>query len=328
MLKAAIIGLGWWGRTLARALADSETLRPVLGVDPDERARGAGATAGLATSSRFEDALSENVDALILCTPHKHHATQILAAAAAGKHVFCEKPLCTDRDEAEAVFAAVSKAGVQLGIGSERRFEPAILELRRGFAEGEFGAALMLEGNFSQDIFLSLPPDNWRLSATQAPVGPLSATGIHLVDLSIAMFGAPTEVWARLSTRATAFANGDTLAITLAFRDGSTALLTAILTTPFAGRLAVYGSKGWMEIRDRTHPQQPTGWDVTTTLRNQPPQTRLFPPHPTLRDNLEAFARAANGEELYPVTLDEMRANVAAFAAITRSALSGRIEVV
>ncbi|HUZ67082.1 MAG TPA: Gfo/Idh/MocA family oxidoreductase [Beijerinckiaceae bacterium] len=326
MLKAAIIGLGWWGCTLARALADSEALRPVLGVDPDERARTAGADAGLATGARFEDALSRrDIEAIILCTPHKYHASQIIAAAAAGKHVFCEKPLCVDPTEAEAAFAAVFKAGVQLGVGHERRFEPAMVELRRRFAAGEFGAALVLEGNFSQDKFLALPPDNWRLSATEAPVGPLSATGIHLVDLSIALFGAPFEIWARLSTRATNFANGDTLAITLAFRNGATALLTAILTTPFAGRLAVYGSKGWMEIRDRTHPEQPTGWDVTTSMRNEAPQSRFFPPHAALRDNLEAFARACTCGPPYPITLDEMRANVRAFAAISRSALSGRL---
>lgn len=328
-LKVAIVGLGWWGRTLARAMSDSSVLVPVLGVDPAEDARSAIAALGIATAHRFEDALAHpDVEAVILCTPHLAHAAQIAAAARAGKHVFCEKPLCTDPAEAEPAFEAVRAAGVTLGIGHERRFEPATLELRRRFAAGAFGTPLLIEGNFSQDKFLSLPADNWRLSATLAPVGPLSATGIHLVDLSIALFGTPREVWARLATRATHFANGDTLAITLGFDNGCTALLTAILTTPFDGRFAVYGSQGWMEIRDRTHPESPTGWDVTTTMRNAAPERRFFPPHPAVRDNLEAFARAARGGEPYPVGIDEMRANVRAFAAITRSALSGKIETV
>ncbi|MFX8712061.1 hypothetical protein ABTM46_19135, partial [Acinetobacter baumannii] len=85
--------------------------------------------------------------------------------------------------DAERAIAAVTKAKVQLGIGHERRFEPAVIEMRKRFADGEFGKALVLEGNFSQDKFLNLPPDNWRLSNTENPVGPLSATGIHLVDL-------------------------------------------------------------------------------------------------------------------------------------------------
>ncbi len=327
MLKAAIIGLGWWGQTLARVMSASTHMTPVLGIDPDEKARASAQALGLRVATRFEDALADpDVQAIILCTPHKQHAAQIIAAAAAGKHVFCEKPLCTDPDEAETAFAAIAKAGVTLGIGHERRFEPAIIDMRERAQRGEFGTLLAIEGNFSQDKFLKLPADNWRLSPEHAPVGPLSATGIHLVDLSISLFGTPKETWARLSTRATHFGNGDTLSVTLGFDGGMTASITAILTTPFAGRFALYGSKGWMEIRDRTHPEQPTGWDVTRVMRDEEPQVRFDPPHLAVRDNLDAFARAAQGGPAYPVTIEEMRANVRAFAAISRSALSGRIE--
>ena len=83
--------------------------------------------------------------------------------------------------EVEAAIAAVRQAGVQLGIGHERRFEPAVIDMRTWFAAGEFGRPLLLEGNFSQDKFLKLPADNWRLSDRENPVGPLSATGIHMV---------------------------------------------------------------------------------------------------------------------------------------------------
>jgi predicted dehydrogenase len=143
------------------------------------------------------------------------------AAAKSGRHVFCEKPLCTAAEDAERAIAAIKKASVQLGIGHERRFEPAVIELRKRFADGEFGNALVLEGNFSQDKFLNLPPDNWRLSNTINPVGPLSATGIHLVDLSIAILGKPTQVWVRLATLGSNFANGDTLSITIGFGSGA-----------------------------------------------------------------------------------------------------------
>jgi predicted dehydrogenase len=242
--------------------------------------------------------------------------------------VFREKPLTTTGAEARAALAAVRAAGVQLGIGHERRFEPAVQRLREMCASGELGTPLVFEGNFSQDKFLDLPPDNWRLSDTAAPVGPLSATGIHLVDLAIAIFGRPTEVWARLGTHATTFANGDTLTITLGFEKGQTALITAILTTPFAGRVTLLGSKGWVEIRDRNHPEEPRGWDVTTVHRGTEPETTFHPPHPSVRENIEAFARAASGEQPYPVSYDEMLSNVDTFEAITRSALSGVVEPV
>jgi predicted dehydrogenase len=328
-LRAAIIGMGWWGQTIARDLATSTVLKPVLAVDPEASGRAAAAALGLKAVAHFDDALADaQIDAVVLCSPHKFHAQQIAAAANAGKHVFCEKPLCTTAADADAAIAAVKTAGVQLGIGHERRFEPAVIDLRRRFATGEFGTALLLEANFSQDKFFALPPDNWRLSPTEAPVGPLSATGIHLVDLSIAMFGRPNEVWARLSTRGSTFANGDTLSITLGFESGATAMLTAILATPFVGRLAVYGSQGWMEIRDRTHPEKSTGWDVSSVHRGALPTTTFWPPHPAVRDNLEAFAIAVLGGAPYPVSHAEMSANVATFEAITRSAASGRIEAI
>src|SRR5262249_14772464 len=96
--------------------------------------------------------------------------------------------------------------------------------------------------------------------------------------------------------------------------------------TPFIGRLAVFGARGWAEIRDRAHPEHAAGWDITTTRRGAPPTTRFWPPHPAVRDNLESFARAAAGEAPYPVSLEEMATNVATFEAIMRSALHGRIE--
>ncbi|MCY1137211.1 Gfo/Idh/MocA family oxidoreductase [Actinoplanes sp. Pm04-4] len=325
MINAAVAGLGWWGQKIVADLTDSEHLRVVLGVDPSDTARDR--MSGLRTVETFEEAVADDsVDAVVLCTPHGRHAEQIVAAAEAGKHVFCEKPLTATGAEARAAIAAVEKAGVQLGIGHERRFEPAVQRLRAMCGDGELGTPLVFEGNFSQDKFLALPPDNWRLSATAAPVGPLSATGIHLVDLAIAVFGRPVEVWARLGTLATGFANGDTLTVTLGFEGGRTALITAVLTTPFAGRVTVLGSQGWMEIRDRNHPENPRGWDVTTVFRGGEPATEFSPPHPSVRANLEAFARAAEGGDPYPVSYEEMLANADTFEAVTRSARTGKIE--
>ena len=329
MINAAVVGLGWWGQKIVADLRDSAEVTVVLAVDPSSEARARAEEQGVRTAGSLDDALADDqVEAVILCTPHRLHAEQIVAAARAGRHVFCEKPLTTTGAEARAAIDAVTAAGVQLGIGHERRFEPAVERLREMCRSGELGTPLVFEGNFSQDKFLDLPPDNWRLSGTDAPVGPLSATGIHLVDLAIAIFGRPTEVWARLATHATTFENGDTLTVTLGFEKGQTALITAVLTTPFAGRVTVLGSKAWVEIRDRNHPEQPRGWDVTTAHRGAEPETTFYPPHPSVRENIEAFARAAAGGTPYPVSLEEMLSNVQAFEAITRSAGTGLVEPV
>jgi predicted dehydrogenase len=329
VIKAAVVGLGWWGRKIVRDLEGSEYIEIVAGVDVDPDARDE--VAGLLGDVHPDIGAVLNddaVEAVILCTPHKFHTEQIIAAAAQGKHVFCEKPLSASGEDAQRAVDAITAAGLQLGIGHERRFEPAVVELRHAVVDGQLGTPLVFEGNFSQDKFLDLPADNWRLSAVEAPVGPLSATGIHLVDLAISIFGRPTEVWARLSTQATSFANGDTLAITLAFEKGQTALITAILATPFVGRITLLGSEGWVEIRDRNHPEDSQGWDVTRQVRGEPTSTAFFPPHGSVRENIESFAKAVAGNEPYPIPLEEMVANARTFEAITRSALSGSVEVV
>jgi predicted dehydrogenase len=135
-----------------------------------------------------------------------------------------------------------------LGIGHERRFEPEVIALRQLIAEGTLGTVLQIEANFSQDKFFALPKDNWRLSNAHAPVGPLTATGIHLVDLSIAVLGPCEQVWARLATLGSDFENGDTLAVMMAFASGANAMISAVLATPFEGRFAVYGNRGWVQM--------------------------------------------------------------------------------
>ena len=332
-VRIAVIGYGWWGKTIARTLASSPLVEVTLVVEPDaavrDVARADGLTAGFTVADRIEAALGDSsIAAVVLCTPHKAHAAQIAAAAAAGKHVFCEKPLCLTYADAVASVDACARAGVMLGIGHERRFEPAVVELRARIARGDIGNVLQIEANFSQDKFLAMAPDNWRLSNVHAPVGPLSATGIHLVDLAIAILGPAESVWARLATRGSNFANGDTLGIMLGFPGGANALISAMLATPFEGRFAVYGSRGWIEIRDRTHPENPSGWDVTTCLAGKERTTIFVPPHASVRANLEAFATAVAGGPAYPVTQREMLANVAALEAIMRSTGTGRVEAI
>ena len=323
-VQVGLLGHGWWGKTIARQLAASPWLQLAAVAEVDAGARAAMATdpvlAGVAVHASAEALLAQpGLEAVILCTPHQQHAAQIVAAAEAGLHVFCEKPLCLTLADAERAIAACQARGLVMGIGHERRFEPEVVALRQLIAAGTLGTVLQIEANFSQDKFFALPKDNWRLSNAHAPVGPLTATGIHLVDLAIAVLGPCETVWARLATLGSSFENGDTLAVMMAFPNGANALVSAILATPFEGRFAVYGSQGWVEIRDRTHPEQPTGWDITTALRGQPVRRHFAEPAPSVRNNLEAFAQAIRGVQPYPVTAAEMLANVAALEAIMQS---------
>ncbi len=326
-VRVGLVGYGWWGKTIARQLATSGWLELKAVAETHAPTRLAmSADALLSGVAIVEDAAAliahPDLDAVILCTPHPQHAEQILAAAQAGLHVFCEKPLCLTLADAQQAVAACQSRGLVLGIGHERRFEPEIIALRELIAQGTLGQILQIEANFSQDKFFALPKDNWRLSNDIAPVGPLTATGIHLVDLSIALLGPCETLWARLATLGSDFANGDTLGIMMGFPNGANAMISAVLATPFEGRFTVYGSKGWVEVRDRTHPENPTGWDITTVLRGQERRTRFAPPHPAVLANLEAFAQAVCQERAYPVSATELLANVAALEAIMKSVSS------
>src|SRR6185369_1366946 len=86
---------------------------------------------GLHLTKEYDGLLHHGgVDAVVLATPHSMHATQVIAAAAAGKHIYCEKPFTLTRREAEDAIAAVGKASVTLAVGYNRRFHPEMGKLR------------------------------------------------------------------------------------------------------------------------------------------------------------------------------------------------------
>jgi predicted dehydrogenase len=325
-LGIAVIGLGWWGRVIVPLARSSTKLRVVAVADPDPAAAEFARQQDSPLRTYDEVLQDRQVQGVVLCTPHTLHTDQIVRAANAGKHVFCEKPLSLSRKDVLLAVRACNESRVVLAVGHEKRFEPPIQELMRMVKAGELGTPLQIEANFVQDKFLSLPPDNWRLSAKEAPAGPMTATGIHLLDLSIGVMGPAERVLASVRTLGSELRNGDTLGILVSFRSGANALLSAILATPFDGRFAVYGSKGWAEVRDKAHPESPRGWTLTTHLRGGEKQTRDYPPARAVLSNLEAFADAAAGSAPYPVPQAEMIANVSALEAIFRSAVSENVE--
>ena len=122
--------------------------------------------------------------------------------------------------------------------------------------------------------------------------------------------------------------NGDTLAVLVNFKSGANALLSAMLATPFEGRFAVYGTKGWAEVRDKSHPEAPQGWVLTKNRASGDKSVQEHPPFNAVLANLEAFADAVTGHASYPVPQHDMIANICALEAIFRSSASGAVEPV
>lgn len=327
MINAAIVGLGWWGKVLTQSLQGSTRMRIVRGVTPrPEAVQEFAQTYAFPVTSDYDDVLRDPaVQAVILATPHSLHERQVILAAGAGKHVFVEKPLGLTRDSALRAVRACTEAGVVLGIGHERRFEPPVLELRKLAVSGTLGTLLQIETNFSHDRFLGLARNNWRLSPQEAPAGGMTATGIHLLDLAISLLGPATQVHAESRALASDLPSGDSLSVLVRFESGATAYISVMLATPFISRFAVFGSKGWVEIRDKAHPATPEGWIFTRCLQGGQPEVVDYPVAQPVRANLEAFADAVAGKANYPIPQTEMIDTIAAFEAIVRSAERGAV---
>src|SRR4051812_3829311 len=144
MIRAAIVGLGRWGRELAKAAAGHARLNIVRAVEPDVGvAQHFCAEHGLELAGNLDAVLADaSIDAVLLATPHSLHPAQVLACADARKHVFCEKPLALRRADAARMFDAGGQAGVRLAVGHNRRFLPAMAALRDTVAGGDLRALL------------------------------------------------------------------------------------------------------------------------------------------------------------------------------------------
>jgi predicted dehydrogenase len=330
VFNVAVVGMGWWGKIIVPLVKRSRKLSvsKVVEVNPAAVAEFAKQHDVEVVSDLDAVLRDPSIHGVVLCTPHTQHTDQIVKVANAGKHVFCEKPLSMTRADVLRAIEAVNRNKVALAVGHERRFEPPIMELMRIVKSGELGTPLQVEANFSQDKFLSLPADNWRLSGKEAPAGPMTATGIHLLDLSVGIFGEAERCYASVKQLGSQLVNGDTLAILVSFKNGGHSLISAILATPFDGRFAVYCNKGWIEVRDKSHPEAPEGWVLTKCLRGGKRTSVEYPPADNVLANLEAFADAALGHAPYPVPQEQMIANISALEAIFRSAQSGAPEPV
>jgi predicted dehydrogenase len=323
MIHAAVAGLGWWGTQIVRSLAGSKEIKVVRAVEPDCEAHAAfAAQHGLALSGSLTEALADpEVDAVILCTPQELHTEQVLASARAGKHVFCEKPLAMTRANAELSVAACREAGVVLGVGHERRFEPAMRRLRALIDEGRLGTLLHAEGNFSHDKLAHLKPGDWRVD----PRYPTAFTGmgIHLTDAFLDLFGPVTEVYAAAARLVSERPNGDFVSVQLRAASGATGFVSAILETPLYIGFRVFGSQGWAEISNASHPDTPGPARLSVHYRDGKRETKEFAWENAVLLNLEAFARAIGGTSPYPVTDQQKIGNVAILEAVAQSVASG-----
>ena len=330
MLKVAVVGFGWWGRIIVGLLRGHAGLRVLAGVDPNTAASADFAREqGIALQPQLADALADpQIAAVVLCTPHSQHRRR-------------SSPPRTRRQARVLREAACAVARRRARGGRRVQREPrrtrgrpraplraADPEMLSHAAAGEIGTPLQVEANFSQDKFLGIDPQNWRLSPQRGACRPAHRDRDPPARPVGRRVRRGRDRFASVRQLGSPLVNGDTLAVLLSFRGGGHALISAMLATPFVGRFALYGSKGWIEVRDKTHPEAPEGWEFIICRRGGRPERREFPPAPSVLANLEAFAEAARGGAPYPVPQSEMIANICALEAVIRSTRSGKVEAV
>lgn len=133
--------------------------------------------------------------------PNDAHAEPCIAAAQAGKHVFCEKPLARTAEEAKTMLDAVQKAGVKHMVAFNYRFVPAIAQARQLIQSGALGRIFHFRGVYLQEWIIDPNfPKIWRLDKTQAGSGALGDLGSHVIDLARFLIGEPKKVMGMTQT--------------------------------------------------------------------------------------------------------------------------------
>jgi len=325
-LSVAIAGFGWWGQHMAKRLKQHPRFNLAAIVEPDDIRGEEIQAAGLTRMTSIDEALNiDNLDAIILTTPNTLHEQQVIQIAGASLHVFCEKPLGITGASARRSVDACKQAGVVLGIGHERRFEPAMKRVHAMVNDASLGTVMHAEAAFSHDKLINVPAGDWRTLKETAPAAGMTGMGIHLTDYFIALFGAVETVQALTANRVLNWETGDVVTVQLKFKAGMTATLSAILYTPHFIRLHVFGSAAWVEVRNDTHPDTPGGIaELALSRTGQAHEIERYDWTDTVVENLEAFADAIAGVAPYPNTHEELVHNIEVLEAITQSAESGK----
>jgi predicted dehydrogenase len=207
-LRVALVGAGFMGRAhslafgVAHLAVDLEAhLVPVVVADANgELAASFAQQFGWPESSDDWQAAirRDDIDVVDICTPPQFHEEIALAAIAAGKSVFCEKPITNNSAEAIAMAQAAAAAGVVAQVGFNYRHTPALGFARKLVEGGELGSVMHVRGSYLQDTGFGADPGRWRATKKRGGSGTVGDIGSHVIDIAESVCGDVVRVAARM----------------------------------------------------------------------------------------------------------------------------------
>jgi predicted dehydrogenase len=334
MIRAAIVGLGRWGRSLVTSVSGKSD--EIGFVQACTRSRANAEDFCLEHKLPLVGTYAEviqrpDIDAVVLATPHSLHEAQALAAITAGKHVFVEKPLALDHKSAARIAETANKASRVIAVGLNRRFHPSFVELHGRTRDGRLGRIIAMVAQHTTSTAQFVPLDNWRTTPEEAPGGAFTAVGIHALDYMVALAGRVRELRC-VTARNYPGRSDDTTTIMLQFASEASGLIFCSVATATNFEFVAYGTDGLGEISRPNLSRlrfAPAATDAPTGLIPAPPDEILqFAGFDTLHAELIAFARAISRREAYPVAIKEVLHGMAVLDAVVQSAQSGKPVVV
>jgi 1,5-anhydro-D-fructose reductase (1,5-anhydro-D-mannitol-forming) len=323
MVRWGIIGLG--------RIADSE-IAPAIGASPRGRVHAVvsrdqgradifAARHGAARAlTSFEDLLIDpGVDAVYIATPNALHAAEVVAAAQAGKHVMCDKPLALNVADAERAVAACEQAGVRLGITFQTRFHDNFDRFREIVQDGTLGDIRVAQVEMSAGRTLL---KGWRTDPALAGLGTINNIGVHAFDLLRYIFGAEVQEVTTMTGHEEGLVPETLALVLLRFTNGALGYVNVNQSVAFPqADITVYGTKGRVVGRACTRMNMEGTLTVTTEDGETIIETASFHAY---RNAVMAFEEAVEeGREPSPSGLDGLR-SARLTAAIADSLSTGR----
>lgn len=337
--RLAAVGLGRWARVMARAYAGSDVAELVSCYTRNPGRRQAfAADFGCGQDESLAALLArDDIDGIVITAPNDQHAPIIEAAAAAGKHVYTEKPIAVSLADLRRIRQAVTGSGIVFACGHSARRLSGLREMKRLIDAGETGPVSMAEAVFGNERGLELREGDWRADPVASPGGPLTQLGIHQIDNLQYLLGPARRAVAMGQAPRPGIANQLAVGVLLEFGT-SLGYLGCNWLSPGSFTLDLYGTQARLRYElDFTWWSKPAQTDAHTRLTrtviaagSADPDARVLrtcevplPPRNHLREEIDEFARAIQGTAVVEVGLAEAVSNVAVLQAAARSLGSG-----